>query len=244
MIAMASKKREAFSLSEILIATVLLVLAAVPVMAIFSGSKQSIDRADERREKRYFLNELVAKAQRHSLQTLWDAFGPYFVGAAQCGYMRDRVAEVDSNGKLITGGGGGGGPQPNPLGLTQDFLDDMRYAGYEARMRFEFYPRDLLGVKSAGANPDQYNPKGKDIVGPFGLLHMQAGYLLLSIRSLKDHDDKLDWRIPMMCPAIVGRPGLKMEGCPALDTDKRVAYGQRILSREAEWSNQPPLFPD
>lgn len=233
-------KRDGFSLSEILIATVLLVLAAVPVMAIFSGSKETIARADERREKRYFLNELVAKSQRHSLQTLWDAFGPYFSGGANCGYMRDRVAEVDGNNKIVTGGGGS--KDPNPLGLTQDFIDDMRYQGYEARMRFEFFPRDLLGVKSAGANPDVFKPNGKDVPGPYGLLHMQAGFLRLSIRSIAEPDDKTDWRIPMMCPAIVGRPGLKMEGCPALDTDKRKEYGPRILARESEWNNQPPLF--
>lgn len=77
---MQTRSNKGFSLSEILIATVLLVLAAIPVMAIFSGSKQTLARADERREKRYFLNELVARAQRHSLQTLWDAFGPHFSG--------------------------------------------------------------------------------------------------------------------------------------------------------------------
>ena len=235
--------RDGFSLSEVMIAMVLLVLAAIPVMAVFQGSKQSITRADERREKRYFLNELVARAQRHSLQTLWDAFGPYFAGGANCGYMRDRVVEIDGGGNIVAGAGTAS-KMPNPLGLTQDFVDDMKYAGYEARMRFEFYPRDLLGVKSAGPNPTVFNPNGKDIPGPYGLLHMQAGFLLLAIRSIADHEDNTTWRVPMMCPAIVGRPGLKMEGCPALDTDKRKDYGPRILAREGEWSNQPPLFTD
>lgn len=238
---MQTRSNKGFSLSEILIATVLLVLAAIPVMAIFSGSKQTLARADERREKRYFLNELVARAQRHSLQTLWDAFGPHFSGGANCGYMRDRVVEVDGNNQILAGGGA---KSPNPLGLTQAFVDDMKFQGYEARMRFEFYPRDLLGVKAAGANPDQFKPNGKDVPGPYGLLHMQAGFLLLSIREIANKEDVTTWRVPMMCPAIVGRPGLKMEGCPALDTDKRREYGNRILSREAEWNNQPPLFTD
>jgi hypothetical protein len=228
-------KRQGLSLSEIMIATVLLTLAAIPVITVFGSSRQIIQRTDERREKRYFLSEILARAQRHSLQTLWDAFGPYFVGAANCGYMRDRIVELDGNNKIIRAPGAA--KDPNPLGLTQDFVDDLFYQGYETRIRFEFYPRADLGVE-----PAVFKPNGRDKAGPYGLLHMQSGFLTVAIRDKADPSDRADWRVPMMCPAIVGRPGLKMEGCPALDTDKRREYGPRILAREAEWSNQPPLF--
>ena len=252
-------EKRGLTLTEVLIATVIMVLVSIPVIGLFMSSKQSITRTDTRREKRHFLGEILGRAQKHSLHVLWRYFGPGFVGGLEneCGWIRDGIAITDTNGKLL--------PRPNivklqksqmdpnPLGFTQDFMDDMRVAKYEARIRFEFYRRDRLGV-----TPPAYTPGEKVrqlAVGPIGVHHLQAGVIAIGVRSTDPKEDQTPevWVVPMMCPAIVGRPGLKMEGCPALQDkytdfdgstyDFHDRYSALLAKREAMSEDaDPPLF--
>jgi hypothetical protein len=249
------------TLSEILIATVIMVLVSIPVIGLFLTSKQTITRTDTRREKRYFLSEILGRAQKHSLHVLWRYFGPGFVGGMEneCGWVRDGIAITDTAGKLL--------PRPNivklqksqmdpnPLGFTQDFMDDLRVAGYEARVRFEFYRRNKLGVTPAAYAPGE---KVRQLaVGELGVHHLQAGVIAIGVRSKDPREDRTPeiWIVPMMCPAIVGRPGLKMEGCPALQDsytdfdgttyDFHDRYSSLLAKREAVPEEQDqPLFDD
>jgi hypothetical protein len=155
---------------------------------------------------------------------LWRYYGPWFASGLdnECGWMRDAIAFVDpSNNKLLArpanvGLDPNGAKDPNPLGFTQDFMDDLLYAGYETRIRFEFYPRKNLEVDPPAFDP---NEKVSQLtVGPYGVHHLQAGLIYIGIRAKDATEDQTPtiWTVPLMCPAIVGRPGLKMEGCPAL----------------------------
>ena len=224
--------RGAFSLTEILIAAVILALVGVPVIGIFMGSKDAITRTDTARDARYFVNEIFAHAERQSLHELWDNFGPGEV-IPEAGKMKHEIALYEPKTGKVTG-------QPNaanPLGFQESFLQEMTRAGFKAKLYFEFYSRRDLEVE-----PQIPDPRKQDIASArYGILHMQAGYAtvrLFKLESLsKGADDETalntEWMQPIMCPAVVGRPGLKLSSCPAVDRKVRAKYLPLLMQREA-----------
>lgn len=223
--------RKGFSLTEIMIAAVILSIVGIPVIGIFMGSKEAIVRTDGARDARYFVNEILAHAERQSLHELWDNFGPGEVIAA-AGKMKHEIAKYDLNtGKVL------GDPNvANPLGFQESFLQDMTRAGFKAKLYFEFYSRKNLEVE-----PQIPNPRQQDIASArYGILHMQAGYASVEIIDLKgaakngeENSVVVFWQQPIMCPAVVGRPGMKLSSCPAVDRKVRAKYLPMLLEREA-----------
>lgn len=223
--------RNGFSLTEIMIAAVILAIVGIPVIGIFLGSKDAITRTDSARDARYFVNEILAHAERQSLHELWDNFGPNEV-IAQAGRMKHEIAIYDiKTGKVL-----GDPMQANPLGFQESFLQELTRAGFKAKLYFEFYSRKALEVE-----PQIPNPRAQDIASArYGILHMQAGYASVEIIDLKAAekvgDDKATvtfWQQPIMCPAVVGRPGMKLSSCPAVDRRVRAKYLPLLLEREA-----------
>ena len=224
--------RSAFSLTEIMIAAVILAIVGIPVIGIFMGSKDAITRTDSARDARYFVNEILAHAERQSLHELWDNFGPNEV-IAVAGKMKHEIAVYDP----ATGKVAGDPNVANPLGFQESFLADMIRAGFKAKLYFEFYTRKELEV-----TPLIPNPRQQDVASArFGILHMQAGYASVEIIDTKaaaklGDETKatvLFWQQPIMCPAVVGRPGMKLSSCPAVDRKVRMKYLPLLLEREA-----------
>ncbi len=227
--------RQGLTLIEVLIAAVILAIAGVAVLAIFSGSAKGIQTTDLRREERFFLNAINAHVNRVSLHTLWDHYGPAGVGPER--KLGGALALVDGEGKLTAPDD----PESNPLGFTQDFLTDLQGAGLSARIDFDFYTRAELN----------YDPEGNPHP-ELGLLHMQAGYATLYLFARKDGADpgapppdpaserwQAAWRQPIMCPAIVGRPGLKLSSCPAVAPPVKCRYGPLLAAKEGfEWTRK------
>ncbi len=225
---MADRRVRGTSLIEILIASVLLAVAGVAVMSIYRAGTKGIQVSDLRREERFYLQEILAHVNRNSLHQLWDHYGPQGFGPPRP--LLGALALVDGNGKMAD-------PenlQANPLGFTQDLLDEMRRDGIQARIDFDFYSRNELQVKEDGA-PNQF----------IGLLHMQAGYVAISLFNRDPGEDPgapppdptqvapvAVWRQPIMCPAIVGRPGLKLSSCPALSPRVKCKYGPELARKE------------
>lgn len=223
--------RNGFSLTEIMIAAVILAIVGIPVIGIFLGSKDAITRTDSARDARYFVNEILAHAERQSLHELWDNFGPNEV-IAQAGRMKHEIAIYD----IKTGKVQGNPMQANPLGFQESFLQELTRAGFKAKLYFEFYSRKALEVE-----PQIPNPRAQDIASArYGILHMQAGYASVEIIDLKAAEKVGDekatvtfWQQPIMCPAVVGRPGMKLSSCPAVDRKVRAKYLPLLLEREA-----------
>ena len=95
-----SRARRGLALMELLIATVLLMICGFPVMLVFRQSGQTLQRADERRESAFYIDQVFTHINRTSLHFLWDNFGPpQFPGA---GKMRDRIAETVRGGAFVT----------------------------------------------------------------------------------------------------------------------------------------------
>src|SRR5262249_34326088 len=100
---MKKSRAQGLTLSEILIATVIMVLVSIPIIGLFMTSKQTITHTDTRRDKRYFLSEILGRAQKHSLHALWRYYGPKFASgmAGECGYLWDCLAVTDGSGQLV-----------------------------------------------------------------------------------------------------------------------------------------------
>lgn len=207
--------RRGLSLTEVLVAAVILAAVGIPVFSVFLQSKRSISRTDTRREVRFFIKEIMAHINRHSLHDLWDNFGPAPYSPAK---MLGQIALRDAAGKLLPD------PEANPLGFTQDFLDDLRREGYDGQVKFEFYTREELRIRP----DDSADPE-------IGLLHMQAGWAEVSLLDITKEDRPriAVWKQPIMCPAIVGRPGLKLSSCPAIQKAVKEQYGPLLAQREA-----------
>jgi hypothetical protein len=207
-------RRRGLTLLEVLIASILLVIMGVAVMGVFATSGRGIKKTDERRLYRFFVDELLARAQRHSLHHLWDHFGPASGGAPRP--LGGSLADL--------GVGEPGGPpgDGNPLGLTIEFLRELSHYDLDASVRFDFYTREELGVDQEG-KPDPET----------GILHMQAGWLEVTLFPAGEPDNPIQVvKQPLMCPAIVGRPGLKLSSCPAVAPATKCKYGPILAAKE------------
>ena len=218
--------RSAFSLTEIVIAAAILAAVGIPTISIFINSKDAIARTDGARDARYFIGEILAHADRQSLHELWDNFGPGEV-VPQAGRMKHQIASYNP----LTGQLSGPSDTANPLGFQESFLKEMAHAGLQAKLFFEFYTRKELEIE-----PQIPDPRRQDIASPrYGILHMQAGYALVQIFDLKKKGALVtQWRQPIMCPAVVGRPGLKLSSCPAVNKAMRAKYLPLLAVREAQ----------
>lgn len=221
------------TLVEVLVATIILTVAGIPVLMLFTQSRQSIDRVDRRREVRYFAGEILAHASRQPLHELWEQFGPGdVVGWEIAGRMRHQIADFDPrSGKIL---------ERNPLGFTRGFLRELIDAGLEARLHFEFYSREELGIVPLVPTPGQIDRPSPEK----GILHMQAGYACVELFETKlGRREKVgQWVEPIMCPAIVGRPGLKLSSCPAIRADVRAKFLPLLGQREG-WAALAPEPP-
>ena len=237
--------RGGLTLVEILVAAVILVVVAIPMLSIFQSSRQSIARTDRRREVRHITSEILAHASRQPLHDLWDNYGPgEVVGFETAGKMHHLLAETNAETGQVNG--------DNPLGFSQDFLSEVRGLGLEARLYFEFYTRAELGLdqdprKKPEDDPEAPRTKSASGRAPslakpaFGILHMQAGYARVDLfdrgllaKHKADPEQALvsRWAQPIMCPAVVGRPGLRLASCPAVNAKTKAKYLPLLAMRE------------
>lgn len=231
--------RRGITLTEILIGAVILALCAVPVIAVFMTSKGSIVRTDVRRRYNFYTREILARVDRASLHTLWNYYGPkgfavnlpgFFVGNS--GKFHQELAAYDPNAKkLLTGPPA----SVNPLGFTEELLNEMAADGMVGKLQFEFFSKKALRIKP---------PKPPNKIGEpddkFGLLHMQAGWAKVTLADLKTGEVLHEDCQTIMCPAIVGRPGLKLSSCPALNPAVYDVYSPLLDQHETSLGDPPP----
>lgn len=219
-------RRRGLTLLEVLIAAVLLAMSGVAVMNIFMGANRGIRKTDERREIRHHLVKVFSHANRQAIHMLFKNFGLPAAGASRPngGYL----ARYDENGVLQVRPGMQ--QVDNPLGISQTFLDELRRDGLSARLRFDFFPRREL--------MEDRNPNNTTIDSNIGIEYMQAGRLTVEIVSWEHPEEAalMSWTQPVMCPMIVGRPGIALKSCPALDPSIQCEYGPGLANYEGDWN--------
>lgn len=217
---MSKLRRRGFSLIEVLIAAIILAMCGVAVLTIFSGSTNAIKRTDARREYRFYLREILAHVNRQSLHKLFFHYPSQEARQASGGELNSTLlgalAVYDQNGVMQN-------PQDemsNPLGFTQAFITQFHNEKLSADIQFDFIPRNALGIGDDGK-------ASKEV----GILHMQAGDVEVILKQdfvLSDGSTETEEvariRQPILCPAIVGRPGLKLSSCPAINQKVMCAY--------------------
>ncbi len=214
-----SIRRRGITLIEVLVASIVLAVAAVSVMNVFRGSAMGVRKTDEKRELRYYLAEVFSHLNRRPLHELWDAYGPpphasrSIAGAMVLTDASNTI--IPDADPLI--------PKNNPLGLTQSFVDELHRDRIGVKIWFNFYYRQE-DLDYSGTTPNS----------AIGLLHMQAGIARVALYSLDDPEERhlSEWRQPIMCPMIVGRPGIKLSSCPALSNSVKCEYGPLVAAAE------------
>lgn len=229
---MTAASRRGFSLIEVLFAAVILALAGVAVLGVFSSSTRTIQAADARTEYDFYVQKILQHAQSHSLHPLWDNYGPEAAGLDRP--LLGRLALVDQDGALAAPDD----PAANPLGFPQSFLRDLARAGLDARLSFDFFTREELGIRPVETPPVPGRPPGPTrLTKGHGLLHMQAGRITVTLLEGEDERPVREVTQPLICPQIVGKPGIKLSSCPAVNPRVRCRYQPLLAAIEGfEWT--------
>lgn len=186
-------KRDGVSLLEVLITAVILSGVVISISSLMWTGKAGIERADENRDSRYIADLIVGYAENADFVMLFKTFGSPFPECPSCLTGGDN----DGSPGLLRGG-------QNVLGVDDFVMDHIQRNHWSVDLKFRFLTRDELGYK-----------KADDIKPESGLLRFQAGVVWL--RLLENGNLLQEVKKTVYCPMIVGRPGLALRQCPAVN---------------------------
>lgn len=191
---------QGLTLLEVLISAVLLVLVAVPLGSLLWTSRRGIELADRGREVRFVIDQVITRVESTDFVALWKSFGWGFL--SECPTCPESP-EAIRDGLAVVRWSPSGEPEVarNPLELDVDVLKSLRRNGWTARLRFRFLTRPE--VRQTGR-----------VKSDTGILHLQGGAMGL---TLDGPGVKEDVRQVLYCPMILGRPGLQLKQCPAVN---------------------------
>lgn len=185
------------TLLEVLIAAAILSVVVVSVFSLLWTSKSSIDHADQNRESRFIADLLLGHAENSDFVVLFKTFGSRFPECPEC------LQGSDNDGSLGVLRGG-----KNVLNVDQWVIDQLKKNDWAVDLKFRFLTRKELGYGSAN-----------DIKPKSGVLRFQAGVVWL--RILEGRKVVQDLKKCIYCPMILGRPGLDLRQCPAVNPEVR-----------------------
>lgn len=187
------RRRDGVSLLEVLIAAAILSIVVVAISSLLSSSQAGIERADESRDSRSIADLIMGYAENADFVLLFKTFGSPFPECPSC----LKGGDNDGSRSLLRGG-------QNVLGVDDFVLDHLARNRWTVDLKFRFLTRDELGYR-----------KADDIKPESGVLRFQAGVVWL--RLLEGERVIQDVKKTVYCPMIVGRPGLALRQCPAVN---------------------------
>jgi len=111
----------------------------------------------------------------------------------------------------------------NPLQVPVHVLQALEQRGWQVNLSFRFMTKAEVGVRGAVAedtstlDPEQRSTPANELFArtETGIQHLQGGFLTLEVSGEDLRTQRI--RRPIYCPLILGRPGLMISQCPALN---------------------------
>lgn len=201
------KQRKGFSILELVISAAILGLLSVPIWNLLNASSRGIRKVDQVKIARFTMREILSRVESADFVTLYRYFG--------------RNGNANSPTRIAGLGEPGDNPEKNPLMLSAQLFDTMKQKGWSARVDFRFMTKDEIR--------EIPSPGGSDVFASSesGILHLQGGFLELEMSGPEIGSQIV--RRPLYCPLILGRPGLMLSQCPALNAGLKRALFSEIL---------------
>jgi hypothetical protein len=192
-------RRRGFTLLEVCVSAFLLALVSVPIWGLLNSSSTAIHKVDDRKQARVLMREIMNRIESSDFLVLYDSFG----------------VEPDSPSRIREGLTAGG---RNPLKIPDHVLEALEAKQWTVKVEFRFMTRGEVQVRGGSADPD--DPERRNSFSVFeatdtGILHLQGGYLKMEVSGPELRTQRI--RRPVYCPLILGRPGLMISQCPALN---------------------------
>lgn len=184
-------RRSAFTLAELLVSSVILLIVALPVGLVMRGSTGAVQRVDVQREVRGIIDHVLERTEAQDFGVLYDNFG----------------IQPDAAGRIADGIVRG---EANPLEIDAAVLARMQELDLRCRLTFRFFTKEEVKVR-----PEN------DLRTGTGLLWLQGGVVALFLQG-PGVDETVQRTV--YCPLILGRPGLLLNQCPAVDPGKKARY--------------------
>lgn len=198
------RSRAGVTLLEVAVTAFLLAMISVPVWGLMRASSTGVRRVDERKAARYLIQEVMNRIESSDFIVLYRYFG----------------IEPDSADRIRTGLTRGA---ENPLTIPEHVLESLRQREWTVGLTFRFMTKEEVGWKgissaeTAGtADPEAARGSAELFAATStGIQHLQGGFLTLEISGPGLRTQRI--RRPIYCPLILGRPGLMVSQCPALN---------------------------
>lgn len=187
------RSNRGITLLEVLISAAILSTVVVCISSLMWTSKAGIDHADENRDSRYIADLVMGYAENSDFVMLFKTFGSPFPECPNCLKGGDNDLSLG----LLRGG-------QNVLGVDDFVMNHLKEKGWNVDLKFRFLTRAELGYK-----------KADDIKPESGVLRFQAGVVWLQL--LEGGKVIQEVKKSVFCPMIVGRPGLNLRQCPAVN---------------------------
>ncbi|MBI4861710.1 MAG: type II secretion system protein [Candidatus Riflebacteria bacterium] len=189
-----SDRKRGLTLLEVLIGAVILAIIAVPVGYLITSSSKRVMSTDTLREARAVMDQIMGKIESTDFVILYRNFGwglqpdsPYPHVPEASGAMKTAIF---ADGK-------------DPLYLGQEIINQMKSGGWNAVLQFRFLTKPEVEMDTSNR-----------LKSLSGVLHLQAGVIKL---TLTGPGVKEEIKEVLYCPMILGRPGLLLKQCPAVN---------------------------
>jgi hypothetical protein len=193
-------------LIEVSMAAFFLALLSVAVWGFLGVSNRTVRRTDVRRETRFLMLQILDRVESADFVVLYQNFG----------------VQPPSPSRIAVGLG-----PNNPLNVDESVVERLAELKWDVKVLFRFMTRAELGagpnqaLASTDVDDIEQGQRGNRLAPTeSGVLPYQGAVIELRLEPRADSPQQLPpyvIRKPVYCPLILGRPGLTLAQCPALN---------------------------